>query len=352
MKKLDNSTFGSERVRESPVSNKYHWYSYIFAIIIFALAYWGITTNSDWTAYETWYSGGGTGVDKAFAYLSLWFNNHGLSYRMLYRFHIILMAVLNILLFRKLRVNPVLFVIVMLLFNYVALGNQIRYYVGFPLALLSVSCFLEKRYAISVLLGILGYFFHSSLLLLFACFFCYYVILRKLKKFWFAIAIVVSNFVLFYLIHNYLSSEHYETYLFGDRVSSILGGIYNLFPSFVYLFFTHKIDRIIKEDYPEYATTSEYKFLYGCIMMGMVLLVCSLQTQIISHRLMGVSLLPIWLAYFVKSYNINDHRISRLVSFCLFVVFAFYILHNFGGLPGSKENIYHIREMLNSYSLH
>lgn len=334
------------------IRKRYHWFLYLLAFAIIVIAYWGVTTNSDWGGYEYWFEHDATGTDIAFTFLSTWFNDHGLTFRMLYRFHIFLIAFFYVLLFRKLSVNPVLFTVLMLLFNYVAMGNQIRYYVGFPMALLALSYFVEEKYVLAAVFGVLAFFFHSSIALFLAIFVFYYFVLSKLKQSSRLIVVVVANVILFYLIRNMGVSDNFESYLIEkERISSTLGGIYNLFPSMIYLYFAYLIDKEIKRKQLSYSLTNEYKFLYTSIMIGAVLFLTSIPTQIIATRMMGVALMPIWLTYFIRVKELKIKRINKQVDLFMFIFFLFYTLHLLGVFTGSNHYIYHIKEMFNSYIL-
>lgn len=329
--------------------NNVHWTQYLIAFLFFVIAYWGVTTNSDWGGYELLFENGGADTDKAFAYLSMWFNEHGLSYRMLYRFHIVLMALFYMFLFRKIKVNPIVLTLLTFLFNYVPLGNQIRYYVGFPMALLAMYYYIDKKYILTVFLGVLAFFFHSSLLMFYAIF-LYYYYLNNITSRYKGILILIANLVLYYYIHNIYSSEHFDAYFTGEGISGLLGGLYNLFPSFIYISFAFRINKIIARNNFDYAKTNEYRYLYTCIMMGTVLFLCSIYTQIFAHRMMGLAMMPIWLTFFIKVKGIKNKRIEVLSNTAIVLLFIFYTIHDLGLITGSDEYIFHVNEMLNSYS--
>ena len=330
-------------------------FQYIFAFFLIVLAYWGVTTNSDWVGYEYWFDVDASGTDKAFAFLSAWFNERGLSFRMLYRFHILLIAFFYVVLFRKLRVNPILYSVILLLFSYDAVGNQIRYFVGLPMALLAIHYYVYKKYIWAVILGVLAFFFHSSLFLFFAIFFLYYHLISRVGITWELVLIIVFNILLYYVLHETgMSSKisgNYDTYITSSsRVSSVLGGIYNLFTTITYIYFAFIINREVKIAEPTLTMAIEYKYLYSCIMMGTVLVLCSIPTQIIAHRMMSMAMMPIWLTFFLRTYKLNIKNIKGYVKICLIVIFLFNVLHSLGVFTGSDSYIYHVKEMLNSYS--
>lgn len=332
------------------------WYQYIIAFFLIIIAYWGVTTNSDWGGYEYWFDYDATGTDRAFVFLSAWFNAQGLSFRMLYRFHILLIAFFYTLLFKRLKANPIIFSIVLLLFSYDAVGNQIRFFVGLPMALLALYDIVEKKYIRATLLGVMAFFFHSSLALLFAIFFFYYFILRHIEYTWRVFFIIVANFVLYYVVHETNMSAslsgNYETYLTSaDRVSSVIGGIYNLITALLYIGFAYVVNKEIRKVQPSFTTTKEYRYLYTCIMMGTVLFICSIQTQIIAHRMMNMAMMPIWLTYFIRAKSLRVKIINERVNTAVVIIFIFVTLHTLGFFTGSDSYIYHVREMLNSYTL-
>lgn len=334
----------------------YHWYQYLIAFSLIILAYWGVTTNSDWGGYEYWYDYDATGTDRAFVFLSAWFNAQGLSFRMLYRFHILLIAFFYTLLFRRLKGNPIIYSIILLLFSYDAVGNQIRFFVGLPIALLALYDIVEKRYIRAAILGVLAFFFHSSLALLFAVFFFYYFILRHIGYTWRIVVIIVANVIIYYFVHetnmSASLSENYETYLTSaDRISGVLGGIYNLVTALLYIGFAYVIDKEIRKVQPSFTTTDDYRYLYTSIMMGTVLFLCSIQTQIIAHRMMNMAMMPIWLTYFLRAKSLRIKIINERANTALVVIFIFITLHTIGFFTGSDSYIYHVREMLNSYTL-
>ena len=330
----------------------YKWYYYLTAFSLIMISYWGVTTNSDWGGYEYWFENDASGTDRAFQFLTIWFNEHGLTFRMLYRFHIILIALFYILLFRKLRVNPVFYTILMLLFNYVEMGNQIRYYVGFPMALLALYYYINKRFLLSVLFGVFAFFFHSSLALFFAIFFLFYYCFNGFNNKGKIILVIGANIVLYYLVHNTDVIGNFEVYLLDrSRISSLLGGLFNLMPTIIYIYFTYLIDNEIRKCLPDMVQMKDYKYLYICIMMGTVLFLCSIPTQILAHRMMGMILMPIWLTYFIRVKSLGSKKINNLANNCLIVLLLFYTLNAFGVFTGSNDYFYHIKEMLDSYTL-
>lgn len=356
MSYLDNNFYKGADSTEgisftNPYGNNYKWYHYFFAFLLFVFAYWGITTNSDWGTYEFWFSNDSTDVDIAYGFLCDWFKSHGLHFRALYRFHILLMGLFYTILFKKLKVNPIGFTLLLLLFCYVPMGNQIRYYVGFPMTLLALINFSDRRYTLAAILAVLAFFFHSSLLLFFTLYLGYFYIVSRINS-WKIPAIIVANGLAYFFIYYRMTLEHFDSYIIEDSFSSLMGGIYNLFVTIVYTYCTFLVNRDIVKGYPDIAQSKEYKMFYNCIMMGTMLFLCSITTQIFVHRMMGMALLPIWLTFFIRAKRLNNKVISRRIVASLIVIFLFYSMNLLGVFTGSNAYVDQIELMLNSYTLH
>ena len=325
--------------------------NFIIAFIIFCLAFWGIRYTSDWEAYETFFFDSSLSRDVAFKYLANWFVRMGLEYIDLFRLHIVIIACLFAALSNILRINPIVCVLLLLLLNYVAMGNQIRFFIAWPLAVISFYYYVckgSKTYC--VILAIISVLFHFSTLIL-------HVLLLWGYKFLINKSVRSQIFIIFFLNIFLLGSlqsfvflkPEYGAYFGVSLTSSFMGGIYNLIYPLMVFPFIMTISKLIGDDLKD---NEYYKFLYTLSIVPFVFCFLGIKYQVLVSRFI-LTLFPVWIALFLYIKR-KKHNLSSLANCAITVIvlvfFIFrYIMPFVVGLPA--EYLIEAKLMLNSYHL-
>ncbi|WP_065219912.1 MULTISPECIES: EpsG family protein [Butyricimonas] len=289
---------------------KLFWQS-IFAAVIFVLAYWGINYMSDWEGYEHFFYYPEKSRDVLYAFLSEIFKDKGYSFTDLYKFHILLISFSYICLFKSLKINPILIVLVSLAFNYVAIGNQIRYYLAFPLTLYAFLRWVKKEYIFAIILLIISVLEHKSAIILFSVLAIFRKYLYKCsfqKQF---LLILLANVIIFFLF-DYSSSfdEKYDDYKKISQISSLTGGVFNVMPYLLSIYSCVKINNMFRKGDLELTRSPNYIFLYTCSIAPTVFLFSGLYIQILANRFI-IAMFPIWIAFFIYSFRNSTLKKTR-----------------------------------------
>lgn len=274
----------------------------IVGIIIFSLAFWGITYTSDWEGYVYGFENQNFSRDVAFEWMSELCQKKGWDFVILYRFHILLMAILYSVLYKVLKLNPIPFVLLTLLVGYVGLGNQIRYYVAFPITIIACYLLNKKLQASSVIssvmLQVASMCFHSTTIILYTLYLFARFFLIKFSPPIRSVMIVIANIIIYYVIYqtNWFVEEQYDAYKSIELTSSLLGGIFNLTPAFLALYYVWRIKKNNSEAIFE---CQECSFIYIISLSVLPLILVSFYMQILGSRIL-VALLPLYLGLFVR----------------------------------------------------
>ena len=223
---------------------------YIMAVIIFALAFWGITYTSDWKGYEYYFNNDLTmKSDLATFYIFNFLKQHGiLDYRVAYRVHIALMSLLYPLIFVRFKKNPIPYTILLIVFTYVPLANQIRFYVALPMAILSIIAYTERHLFIAIVFCALSLSFHTTVIILFVSYLLYNQFVVKNKNRDSIVLYFLIGLILAFLVSPIIShlpsgfADSYSEYSEGESLSSLAGGLYTIIPMLVALtavFYAH-----------------------------------------------------------------------------------------------------------------
>ena len=324
----------------------------VFAAVVFIAIYWNLTYTMDWAGYEYAFSHEEVSRDAAFTFFSNFFDERGWDYRALFRFHIVLMGVFFAWQYKQLRVNPLSFIALGVLANYVAYVNQIRFYVALPLVLIALYHWMQHRVLPACLLAVVGCYFHFSLVVFIAVFVFYASVVEKHNIRTQIFIVAMMNIIVAICFDNrFFVNEQYENYYKAARISSILGDLFNLTPAMVAWFFITKI----------YATSRKNngmrefercRFLYTVCMCSTLLILISLRVQIFATRMI-IALFPLWIAYFgitVQSISVYVRNLSKIATVVTFSYFLFwrYFLPLIFGVNG--EFIQEMSMMLASYS--
>lgn len=299
-------------------------FSVFISLLIFIIAFWGVTYTTDWNGYEMFYETGLESRDLAFDFLSEKFRDMGLDYRNLYQFHIILIASLYIVFFHRVSNKTLLLVLFCLLTNYVAIGNQIRFFVAFPLALLATHKFVMsgiKNKVLSCFLMVLSVLFHFSMIIYYALFFSFYYFLERKSVKIQIISIVLGNIVLLYLLsYSSLIDDQYVDYFEKSHLSSFSGGLLTAFPAifswclvFRFRLLSHLNNSVLYEDW--------CKFLYVSSISTSMILFAGLSMQVFISRFI-LTVIPLCILYLLYGQEVCSSAAlrSRTNSYILSIV--------------------------------
>lgn len=310
---------------------------YCIAVVIFCLAFWGITYTADWAGYEYFFDESmDIKEDIGSVFLFNFLKDHGYDdFRVAFRIHIILMGILFPFVFKKLGLNPIPYTILLIVFSYVPLANQIRYYVAFPAMMLSVIYYIDKQYIKSILLFIFAIAFHRTTVLLGLFPLLYYLYAGKTfnntrhKRF---ITLGLFGSMLFLLIMYtrlgvYLGD--YAYYTSSTQRSSTFGGIFNLLPCLLSIPAVLYYDQRVKTHHIEIIRYNfkRYRLLLLFSIATCILMPLCLRIQILNTRMI-VRFFTIWVAFLVYIQRTGKKLgITINTSFVVIVLIAFSVLH-------------------------
>jgi hypothetical protein len=226
------------------------FFRYLVAVIIFALGFWGVTYTSDWEGYEYYFNNDLTMKSDLASFLIFNYlrQHHILDYRVAFRVHILLMSLLYPLLFTKLKQNPIPYTVLFVFFFYVPVANQIRYYVAFPLAILSIVYMSKRKIVPSLITGFLAVSFQLTICVLLVVYLAYQAFVIRPRRFSRNLVFYLSGVVLAFLVLPIMSYmpqsfiEDYQAYSNEEALSSFVGGLFTMAPkllSLAILFSTH-----------------------------------------------------------------------------------------------------------------
>lgn len=320
-------------------------FSTFLAIFIFVFAFWGITDSSDWAGYEYWFSEQKSS-DILFNYLSGKFISFGYKFRALYRLHIVLISLSFVYLFSICRVNKILFTLIVLLFFYVEIGNQIRYYLAFPLTYIAYYYYLKKRYYFSSAFIIIAILSHFGSLVIACSLLIFSQLYRSKSLFKYIVLLSIFTYLLYFTGTNL--DSRFNSYYHGT--ASIIGGIYLVIPpliSFSLIFRMHNnVSHVLKHE-------TLYKYLFTSSIATSFLCLTAIQVLVIESRYLEPCLI-FWLAYFIyikrknKSINLKKKCINNIsIIFLLYFSYRFIFPYIFIESEYVRKAMY----MLSSYSL-
>lgn len=306
---------------------------YIAAALLFALAFWGIHYTADWDTYANMFANDMyPNSDIAFGALTYLLKACGIyDYRVLFHIHVLLMALLYPLLFVKMRENPFFYVLLFVVINYVPVANQIRYYVAFPLAFLSIYYFVNEKYIRFAIIALLAICFHKTMLAIIAlCAVFYLLVARKWNHNMGFICFAAGNILLMILLVNpeFVTNDYFEEYIpYMDMSSTFAGGLYNSLPSLLGLFSVFFVHRFLYKRKIRLIKKRKYKYLLTCSLATSVFLLVGFWIQILVHRMI-FPLAVVWIVFLLYVYrNSKDRYLRRLIPFLAGFNILFIILH-------------------------
>jgi len=303
--------------------------STFIGVLIFYGLLFNITDNSDWENYEVYFNGYNETTDFLFSYISDVFSNNGYDYIAVYKFHILIMGIGFIYFASRFSFSNVFAVIsCYLLFQFVPLSNQIRYYVAFTFFLISIYSLIVTKNKISfAIFAILSVLSHSAILLMYPFLYFYY---KKNQKNYilnfFIFSFVFAGF--FFAIYSYFldSLSHFETYFEKESLSSLAGGV---FSSFIWalwsIYLIYKNKRIELNFLDTVKKDVKYQFLYKLSLYSIIFYPMSLFLQIFRERYI-MALFIVWVSFIFYSLNYEDSshkRFSAISQFLVLIVITF-----------------------------
>ncbi len=308
-------------------------------VLLFSI---GITYTADWQMYYWFYKIEFDETDYAFYWLSIYFTDHGYSYEDLFRFHIIVISVLNYILIKKFSFNYFYVIITYYVVNYVHAVNQIRYFMGFPLMLLGFHYLIRKNnWLVAIPLFVLSYLCHSALVVLLIFIPIYRIPTKHYIKFIFFGALA-TTIVIYTVLKLKLGDalDHFGAYFGKEFNSSFMGGLFNALPYLIYYtFLIIESNKLLKNN-PHYYEDKNFQFLHKISFFPLVFVFASFFVQILGHRyvLPFVIFWNIYYLYLIKDLS-TKRRSMKLALFGIvhiIVVCCFYIFPDFV----LKENHY------------
>ena len=205
---------------------------------------------------------------------------------LLFQYNIVfLLSGLSYLLLTKKTPAPAyLFVLAFLTFDLVFFGNALRQVLAFPIGLISLYFFVQKRYLYYTLLVLLSIGLHwSSLIFLLAPMFLYAFYPRRLFLLLFYISLPVLSMILIEVFYNVflflgidLITSKFELYLNRE---SHFGGLYSLLNFWFCIFFAAIV--IVFND-----TFKQYRMLYITHSLLLTLILVGVSVADFSERLL------------------------------------------------------------------
>lgn len=318
----------------------------LIAFLVLIFAFWGLTYTADWEGYQLMYDGEINHRDILILYLTDYSVSHGLDFRTFYRFQCLLLTIAYLFVFRKLHANALVMSIVLLLIEYVAVANQVRYFLAFPLSIIALyELVLNKRIVLYFSLTILAFFSHSSIVLLHLAFGLMYIINKYAPNKKYILVFFLNLLILFVLQRNSIMvDEKYQTYF--SQVASLKGSIYNSLTYILAFYLIVKRKRMLDK----YNLKSEYlDFLFVLTVCDYIFFFTGMTYQIISHRLLG-SMLPVGIIYLIQTDKMLSYKGHNEAYFLiLFSLLHTYIMPDLLGLVPHTKN--ELLLMLNSYKL-
>lgn len=281
---------------------------FFLSVLIFCVAFWGVTYTSDWAGYEIFFDKGmDIKEDVGSTFLFNFLKDNGYDdFRVAFRLHIVLMGLLFPFVYKKLGLNPIPYTILLIVLSYVPLANQIRYYVAFPAMLLSVIYYTEKQYIKCIALLVFAVAFHQTTIVLGLVLLFYYQYTGKTQNNTrhkrYVTCGLVGSLLFLIIMYTQLGAYlgDYAYYTSADQKSSTIGGVFNLLPCMlgvpVVLYYDQKVKKkhgeIIKYNYQRYRL-----FLLLSIATCILMPLC-LRMQILNTRMI-IRFFTIWVAYLV-----------------------------------------------------
>lgn len=317
----------------------------IISVFLFTMAFWGVSNTSDWEGYEYLFSTQNSS-DGLFNLLSSEFINRGYVFKDLYRFHIILIAVSYVLLFNICKVNRILFTLIVIALFYVDIGNQIRYYLAFPLVYIAYYFYNRKLIAVSLLFASLAIFSHFGGIVIILSLLVIRQIYRKQLFYIYILLINISIYILILAGTNI--SIRFSSYY--ESSATLLGGFYLIIPTLISFFLIFKMNSQV---FFSFKNDTFYKFIYTASIATSSLCLSATHIIIITSRYLEPCIV-FWLAYYIYIYKHCHSKIFKkeciLDTTIVLLLFSLYRFV-FPFIITKSDYLFKVGQMISSYTL-
>lgn len=308
-------------------NSKTKFMAYFFGFIslmITLLLTWGIKYTADTEFYKVFYEIQWEDTDLMYFFLTKKFNQFGFSYFDLYKFYIVTYILLHYYLISRFNKNVFYIFLVYFILNYVQFVNQIRYYMAFPLFLLSLYFFIiEKKIILAIIFTMLAFISHSAIALLYVFVPMFYFLNTKS---YFKTVFVISGIVFLIVLALYQFGlatylEHFGEYFNSEMTSSFLGGLFNALPSVVYIIFLYILDKKYRMKY-EYKNDKYYQFISKLSFFTVIFIPSSFFIQVLCHRYVFPFLI-IWVIHILYIIRNFSQQKKMIYFFTVFLINIF-----------------------------
>lgn len=304
--------------------------SLIFGIFIFYLLLFNVTYNSDWDGYYLIYKKILSTTDILFNVIADIAISQKLDYAIVYKIHIFIMGLGFIYFVSRFSTAAIFSVITFyILFQFVPLSNQIRYYVSFSLFLIAAySLIVRKNKLVFIILSALSLSSHLSILLMFPFIYFYYrfkdeYYLPKLLLFSLVFGLLAYVAYSIFLIF----SNHFAFYFEQSNLSSIAGGIFiSLIWILWMLYIIRRNNSLLITNNASIKDDVKYQFLYKFSLYSIIFAPAGVIIQILCHRYI-MALIIVWITFILYStvYEFSlIRRLKVLLQFSGLVIITFF----------------------------
>ena len=315
---------------------KKNWFLLFFSIFACYLLFDGISYTDDFSAYEADYNNGSDLGNNDYGFFLLISLCHllGMDFGQFHNLSIFIGLALIALFLYYLKINVLIGMLFIVILNYVQMANQLRYFIAFPLFLLSVYCvhILEKR-KLGVLLCVMAFLFHNGILGVMTFYPIYYFIqIRRLDRKKIITLYVLMGFftlIVFANLSSYMVNmdDKYESYTTSE-MASISGIGYMLLFSFINIASSYLVQQNnnIKDN-------RENMLLFSLSMFPLIFFIATFSgMQIIVARYVNVFFI-VWVVVLLK-FVISKRKILILSIYLLLSIASKY------GMALAKFDIY------------
>ena len=262
-------------------------WTFVLPLLLAFLCFKGITYTDDFEGYAYTYNGERSS-DIAYAMLESFGKYLKLDFESFYAIPIFVQLLLYTIAFRLYKVNAFVSFFAVLVMNYVAMANQLRYFIAFPLFLISVYywCYERKR-VLSVLLALLSVLFHSGTIALLIFFPLYEYIKRNKLSSRKILALYLFCGIIILLLFTTLGQFMFKvdekySYYTNKEGASLMGVLFIVFFASVCLFLLYNV---FPKKNSLWKNNMDYPFLFSLSFFPVIFIIATFSRyQIISSR--------------------------------------------------------------------
>lgn len=305
-----------------------------------------ITYSADWEIYKWLHEMGVTrGLEPMFGFISSAFEHK--NFPLMHMLYVGVYSTLMVILISFFNRNPFLIVLIYLPLTYLFYTTQIRYFMGYYAAMLSLYFFsARKNYLVAVIFMVFALLNHYAFFLTLA-FIPLVKFVKKekmLRMMLYASLLIALGVYIFVTIfpQNISTESKMSVYFQTSSLSGFLGGLFFFTPyllllGYVLYVFYKKIKHnpLLKDD-------REMIFLYHASVFPLLFIVTSFFAQVYGHRfIVPGSLFWVLLFFRMKTTAVEKLRFFALLIFVYFYIYVIpeYVMSE-TTLPIVKETFY------------